>query len=954
MKKFALIIISIVIALCVGAAGSKPSLQHRQTVGISNTDMLSPTMFPLDTIPRLHSDSSLSLASLAEVLDSINMSSDSVKAEPDTVSVTDSVKKRESGLEAPVEYSAADSMIYDAKNKRLYLYGEGEVIYQDMTLNAGRIQMSLDSSLVHAEYIMKAPTDTLTTDSVMDQKPVFHQGSDEYESERMSFNFKTKKGFIHNVSTTQGNGYVTSERSKRTQDGIVYLEKGTYTTCDAPHPHFYLKLSRAKMIPGKETVFGPAYLVVEDVPLPLGIPYGFFPFNKKYSSGFIMPSYGDETRRGFYLRDGGYYFAINDHMDLKILGEIYTKGSWGVSLETNYRRRYKRSGNFYISFLKTVEGEKNMPDYSVTNSLKVQWTHTKENAGGSNTSFSARVNFASESYERNNLASMYNPLSYTQSTRASAVSFSHTFPNIGLTISGSANLTQNLRDSTIAMTLPDININLQRFYPFRRKKQAGKERWYEKISLSYTGEITNRISTKENKLLKSNLLKDWQNGMQHKIPIDATFQLFKYINISPNFSFRDIMYSSRIMRSWDRENQVEKRDTTYGFYNLYDWSVGVSVNTTLYGFYVPWRKLFGDKIQAIRHVFKPSISLSYAPDFTVSRYGYMQSYEKVDESGNVSEVRYSPYSRGAYGYPSGTKQGMLTMSISNNLEMKVKSDKDTTGFKKISLIDELAATLSYNFAAKKKPWSDLNMRLRLKLTKSYTFSLNAVFATYAYEFNDKGQVVVGDRTEWSHGRFGRFQGMSQNISYTFNNQTLKKLKEKFSGKSSLRKETEEDDDVSDNNDDANIDPDIAKARRSKQKEKAKAKVDKDGYMTFSIPWSLTLSYGITMYEDRSKPIREKRMRYPYSFTQTLNASGYIRFAEGWNLSFTSGYDFKMKEISMTTASISRDLHCFEMSASVVLKPYSSFNFTFRARANELMDVLKWDKRSAYSNNIDWY
>ena len=442
--------------------------------------------------------------------------------------------------------------------------------------------------------------------------------------------------------------------------------------------------------------------------------------------------------------------------------------------------------------------------------------------------------------------------------------------------------------------------------------------------------------------------------MQHRIPIDATFQLFKYINISPNFSFRDIMYSSRIMRSWDRENQVEKSDTTYGFYNLYDWNVGVSINTTLYGFYKPSRKLFGDKIQAIRHVFKPTISLSYAPDFTVENYGYVRYYDKVDADGNVSQVRYSPYSDGSYGYPSGQKQGLLTMSISNNLEMKIKSDKDSTGFKKISLIDELAATLSYNFAAKKKPWSDLNMRLRLKLTKSYTFSLNAVFATYAYEFNDRGQVVVGDRTEWSHGRFGRFQGMSQSFSYTFNNQTFKKLKEKFSGKSSSKKEVEEEEETETDADDANLDPELAKTKHMRAKQKVKAKVDKDGYMSFSIPWSLTLSYGITMYEDRTKPIREKRMRYPYSFTHNLNASGYIRIADGWNISFTSGYDFKMKEISMTTASLSRDLHCFEMTASVVLRPYSSFNFTFRARANELMDALKWDKRSSYSSNIEWY
>ena len=744
-----------------------------------------------------------------------------------------------------------------------------------------------------------------------------------------------------------------SQHSKRAADGTLYLEHAKYTTCDAKHPHFYIALSRAKVRPGKESVFGPAYLVVADVPLPLAVPYGFLPFNKKYSSGFIMPSYGDETSRGFYLRNGGYYFAINDYMDVKALGEIYTKGSWGLSAETNYRKRYRYNGNFYISFLRTVDGEKNMPDYAVTKSLKVQWTHSKDAKASPNTTFSARVNFASENYERSNLESMYNPLAYTQSTRASSVSFSHTFPSIGLNIAGSTNLTQSLCDSSVSMTLPDLSISLNRFYPFRRKHQAGKERWYEKISMSYTGSLSNSINTKEDKLFKSNLVKDWRNGMQHRIPIDATFQVFKYINISPQFSLRDIMYTNRVMRSWDETTQKEVADTTYGFYNLYDWSLGVSANTTLYGFYKPWRKLFGDKIIAVRHVFKPSVSFSYAPDFTSSHYGYQRTYVKTDANGEVSTVTYSPYSGGIYSYPSGTKQGMITMSVSNNVEMKVKSDRDTTGERKISIIDELYGALSYNMAAETRPWSNLNTRIRLKLTKNYTFSMAAVFATYAYAFDKNGRVVTSDRTEWSYGRFGRFQGMSQNLSYTFNNETLSKLFSRRSDRSTASND-ETDTDTDTDAEDANIDPDLRNAKKGGKQKKQKAKVDEDGYLRFSLPWSFTVSYGISMAEDRSKQINVRRMRYPYSFTQTMNFSGYLRIAEGWNISFTSGYDFNYHELSMTTASVSRDLHCFEMSCSVVLRPYSSFNFTFRARANELADALKWDKRSSYSSNIEWY
>ena len=861
---------------------------------------------------------------------------------------TDSVRRRKAGIDSPVEYTANDSLVYEAGTNFAYLFGQANVNYQGMKIDAAKLSMSMDSSMVHAEGYRD------TVKNVLVEMPVFRQGSEEYKSEKMSFNFKTQKGYITNVSTVQGNGFLQSNESKRAEDGTLYFKDGKYTTCDAEHPHFYVHLTRGKVIPGKESYFGPAYLVVEDVPLPLAVPYGFFPMTKKYSSGIIVPSFGDETLRGFYARDGGYYFAINDYLDFKALGEIYTKGSWGVSGEMNYRKRYKYNGNFYASYIRTVEGEKNMPDYSVTKSLKVQWSHSKDTRAGGNTSFSARVNFASENYERKNLESMYNPLSYTQSTRASSISLSHTFPSIGLNISASTNITQNMRDSSLSVTLPDVSISLNRFYPFRRKKQAGKERWYEKISMSYTGQLSNSITTKENQLFKSNFLKDWRNGMQHRIPIDASFQLFKYINITPNFNFRDIMYTSRVKKSWDEEEMVERTDTTYGFYNLYEWNVGVSANTTLYGFYKPWRKLFGDKIQMIRHVMKPSISLSYAPDFTAERYGYQDSYVRTDQYGNVTTVQYSPYQGALYGYPTGKQQGMLSMSLSNNLEMKVKSDRDTTGVRKISLIDELSGSLSYNFAAKTQPWSDLSTRVRLKLTKSYTFSLAAVFATYAYAFNQRGQVIRSDRTEWSYGRFGRFGGMSQNLSYTFNNQTWSKWMDKLKGRKNLQgesKATTDDEDL--DAEDANIDPDLKASQRSVKK-KEKAKVDEDGYLTFSLPWSLTVSYGVTMFEDKAKDINVRRMRYPYSFTQTLNFSGYVRIADGWNITFSSGYDFKMKQLSMTTASLSRDLHCFEMSCNVVLRPYVSYNFTFRAKSSELADVLKWKKRSSYSSNIEWY
>ena len=402
----------------------------------------------------------------------------------------DSINRRKSNsLEAPVDFSSEDSLVYDATLKRAYLYGSSNVKYQNMDLQSDRIYMSLDSNLVHA-------TGTADTTGEVIGKPVFVMGQDTYESDTMSFNFKTKKGFINSVYTAQQDGFLSSEQSKRDSSGVLYLQHGRYTTCDREHPDFYIALSRAKVRPGKDVVFGPAYLVVADVPLPLAIPYGFFPFTKSYSSGFIMPTYGDESSRGFYLRDGGYYFAVSDKWDLKLLGEIYTKGSWGVSVASNYRKRYKYSGSFLFSYQNTKSGDKGMPDYSEQTSFKLQWSHRQDAKANPYTSLSASVNFASTSYERNNLSSMYNPQSYTQSLRTSSVSWSSTFSSIGMTLSGTANLSQNMLDSTVSLTLPSLNISVSRFYPFKRKHAVGKERWYEKISMSYTGQFDNSIDTK--------------------------------------------------------------------------------------------------------------------------------------------------------------------------------------------------------------------------------------------------------------------------------------------------------------------------------------------------------------------------------------------------------------------------------------------------------------------------
>ena len=852
----------------------------------------------------------------------------------------DTTKKKEP-LDAPVIYEASDSIVF-TKDGYAHLYGEGKVNYQNIELTSAVITMNMDSSTVFA----KGVTDTTGVET---GSPIFKDGETPYESKIMRYNFKTKKGFINSIVTQQGEGYVTSEEGKKGANDEIYMRHGKYTTCDNhEHPHFYLKLSMAKVRPKKNVVFGPAQLVVEDVPLPIAVPFGFFPFNSSYSSGFIMPTYGDEMNRGFYLRDGGYYFAISDQMDLKVLGEIFTKGSWGLSAASNYNKRYKFSGSFNASYLVTKTGEKNMPDYSVSKDFRIQWSHRQDAKANPNSSFSASVNFATSSYDRSSLTSLYNPQQYSQNTKASSVSYSRNFPEIGLNISGAFNITQNTRDSSLSMTLPDVNISLNRIYPFKRKKSAGDERWYEKISLQYTGSITNSISTKDNLLFKTPLTQ-WQNGMQHKIPVSATFNLFKYINIVPSFNYTERWYLRKVKQSYDpspTSTDHVKRDTINGFNRLYDYNLSLQMNTKLYGMYKPL--FMKSKELQIRHVFTPTVSYTYTPDFGKSRYGYYDTYTYTDEDGEVRTVEYSPYEGAVYGYPGKNMSQNISFSIDNNIEMKMKSDKDTTGYKKISLIDQLGASLSYDVANKR--WSDLSMNLRLKLTKSYTFNMNASFATYAYQFDENGNVVVGDRTEWSYGRFGRFQGYSGSFSYTLNNDTFKKLfgkkDEDEKNKDKEGKEGDEDEETDEETEE--------QSNNSNMRKTEKASVDSDGYLAFKLPWSVSLSYSYSIREDRSKDINIKTMRYPYSLTHSLNVSGNFKIGSRWNMTYSTGYDFTSKEMSMTTLNITRDLHCFNMSCGLVFGPFTSYNFSIRANSSMLTDALKWDQRSNTGSSVTWY
>lgn len=867
---------------------------------------------------------------------------DSLALQNDTIQLQPAGKQKQP-LDAPVIYEATDSIVF-TQGGYAHLYGDGKVNYQKIELAAEVITMNMDSSTVYAHGI----EDSL---KVIKGKPVFKDGETPYETNTIRYNFKSKKGLISNVVSQQGEGYVTGNNAKKGANDELYMKSGRYTTCDDhEHPHFYMQMTYAKVRPKKNVVTGPAYLVVADVPLPLAVPFFFFPFSSSYSSGFIMPSYMDDSNRGFGLTDGGYYFAINDKMDLKLRGDIFTKGSWALNAETNYNVRYKFSGLFQANYQVTKTGDKGLEDYAVAKDFKIVWSHRQDPKASPNTTFSASVNFSSSSYERTNVGNMYNSQAMSQNTKTSSVSYSRNFPDQKLSIAATTNIAQTMRDSSVAVTLPDLTISLSTIFPFKRKHAVGDEKWYEKISLRYSGRLSNSITTKDNLLFKSSLVKDWKNGMKHEIPVSATFTLFKYFNVTPSVSYTERWYTRKIMKDWDPDigtsGKEVNTDTIYGFHRVYNYSASVGVNTKIYGMYKP---LFMRKKEIqIRHVITPSVSISASPDFGSSKFGYYDSYTKTNSDGVKDTVSYSPYAGQMFGVPGIGKSGNISFQISNNLEMKYKDKNDS--IRKVSLIDELGASISYNTAAQVRPWSNLNLNLRLKLSKSYTFSMSSVFATYAYDFDKNGNVVPSDRTEWSYGRFGRFQGYGTSFSYTLNNDTWSKWKAFFSGEKSEDEDGKKQRDTEDD-----TETDDTETGGTKKKKKEKAAVDDDGYQVFKMPWSINLSTGFNISEDKMKPINRESMRYPYKFSlNSLNINGNVKISNKWAINFNSGYDFDSKKIVNTTFNISRDLHCFNMSASI--SPFGTwkyYSFKIAASASILQD-LKYDKKSQTQTNIKWY
>lgn len=873
--------------------------------------------------------------------DSTSLSLDSIRF-LSSDSLTDSTKRN--SLEFPVFYSAKDSIVL-FQSGNAFMYGESDVKYGDIQLTADFIHLNTDSTMVNASGLP-----SVEDSSVIAGTPVFIDHGEEYKASTIRYNYHTKKGFVRQALLQQGDGYVIGEETKKVDDDIFLMRNGHYTTCsNHEHPHYYLNLTKAKVKQDKWVTTGPAYMVLMDVPLPIAIPFGFFPFTKSYSSGVIIPSYGDEMARGFYLSDGGYYFAINDYVDLAVTGDIYTKGTWALRGESKYVKRYKFNGNFSVNYRNDVYGEKDVPGYYKYKNFAVNWTHSQNPKSIPNSTFSASVNFTSSGYDRSNINSYYNPSLLSQNTKSSSISYSHNFPNTPFSVSTSLLASQRTSDSTVSLTLPDIMLTMSRIYPFKRNDRIGRERWFEKIYVSYTGSFDNEITTKENRVFKSSLITDWNNGFNHTIPVGASFSVFKYISITPTVNYHARWYMQHINQYWDYTAGELALDTVAGFAHVADFNASVSVSTKLYGFFKPMRFLGGKHIDRIRHVFTPTVSLSYHPDFGTDFWGYYKTYERPVSATDPTlySVKYSPYASGQFGVPAQGKYGSVNFSVNNNVEMKIRQLNDTTGeevFKKISLIDALSLSTSYNMAVDSLRWSNITANLRLKLTKSFSLNLNSTFDPYELSLNEYGSVTHIDRLRMAHGSLPRLINTSTSFSWSLSNNTFSKNKDnKKQEDIKGLTEADVDDEMKRTN---------AKSRHQQDKGEDK-EFDADGYYKFKLPW--TLSFDYSMRYANTAAFDTTAMEYKRKLTHNVGIRGTLSLTSKWNLSAGMSYDFNEEDITYSTISVSRNLHCWNMSANIVpFGPYKSYNFLIQVSSEIFADALKYEQRSDYSYNNQWY
>jgi hypothetical protein len=864
------------------------------------------------------------------VMDTLLIKKDSV--------ITDTVlmkirRPASSAIDSKITYKAAELIKRDIINKRFILVKNAEINYGDLEIKADSIVINMKTNLLFA-------VGRRDTTGKINGKPAFKQGSNQFESDELTYNFKTRKALIKNIITKQDAGLLHSAFTKLLEDGTSNISRSTYSTCDADTPHFYINLPRARVYPGKKIISGPGNLVMEGIPLPLAIPFGFFPIQtKKAASGLIIPRYGEERVRGFALTEGGYYFAISDYFDLTLKGSLWANGSWLGTVQTDYKRLYKYSGNFSFSYANNISGHQGLQDYLKTNNYRLGWTFTQDAKASPGSRFSASVNMSSSGYDQSN---SYNVNDHVTTTRQSSVSYSKSWDGTPFNLSISANHSQNVSDKSVSLDLPQASFNMGRIYPFKSKNSSGPSKWYQEIQLSYSASLDNKISTKDTLLFTSAVWKNMRNGFKHDIPISLQIRPFKNFSISPSLTYSGVLYTQKIIKVWEpnyfnpalnKTQPTVVNDTLRGFFygQAVNPTISASFNPQLFGLYDFTEKSPDSRLQSIRHVIKPSIGFSFTPQVggLASRKMYRQV--QVDTLGKLSPF-YSVYDGNIFGTPSlQNKSGNISLSLVNIVEAKVFARNDTTGKpKKIKLIDNFSITSAYNIFADSLRWAPVAMQLRTTLMNNINISTSSSFSLYGT--NKKTGAPIGTFLFAQNHKLMRLTNFSTSVDLSLSD-LLKKNKDKNKTNSN----------ISGNIGYQGAQGNTGMAGQDAQKQQtpgAAGPKDAYGYPVFNMPWTLSFSYHLSYTPTFFKTTIQQAVSFQGSVTITRKMSA----------TFQSGYDFNANKITMTNIGITRDLHCWDMSLNWVPNGnLQSWSFLIKVKAQVLGD-LKYERRKDFHDS----
>lgn len=836
---------------------------------------------------EVKTDSSATLNSVF-LNDSINFN-DSLNSFDSSKTDTNIISK--DAIESKVEYKADDSLRIDMDTEKIFLYGNAQVNYENIQLNADYIEVDMRNNTVLANGVPDS-------NGIMQGMPVFKEGSQEYQTGKMTYNFKTQKGKIMEVKTQEGDGYIKGNEVKKTEKGEMYIRNGYYTTCSLDPPHFSLATSKLKIIPDDKIVTGPTILKVMEIPTPLGLPFGFFPNKKGRASGILIPTYGDSRRLGFFLRDGGFYWGINDNIDASLTADIYTMGSWGAKGRSRYVKRYKYNGDLDLSYANIKNSYPEFPDYSESNEFFIRWNHSQDPKARPGSRFSANVNAGTSSNFRNNLNSFTSD--YLTNTFHSSISYSNSLEGTPFNFSASARHNQNTRTGDFNVSLPELALNMSRQYPFKSFGKIGNEWWrsmYKNLGITYSGAASNQLQTNDS-LISMNRLNqlgsDFKNGVKHSIPISTSFKMFKYFNVNPSFNYNESWTFRTIRKDYDNINNEVIRDTVAGFERGASYNFNSALTTKIYGMY-QFRK---GNVSAIRHIVTPQISFNYQPEIKTGQKSYLNQ--------NMEEVDYSIFEGSIYGTPGKNKQGRIGFNLLNNIEMKVKDKSDTAGTKKITIFENLGFNTSYDLEADSLNWAPLGISGRTRIGELFNIQFSSTLDPYGLDSN--GRKV---NTTWQDQKGSLFRMTNTNLAFNFS------LKGGEGGNTDKKSDFATDAEL----EEINANP--------------------DQFIDFSIPWSLNVSYNIRY----SKPGFEENL------TQTLNFYGDVNITEKWKVAFNSGWDFERKDFTYTSVSINRDLHCWELAINwVPFGPRQSYMITLNVKSPVLQD-LKLNRRRDYYDVI---